>query len=163
MGPFHHAGELPHAGDALDGPPRQLDPSRVRAAARTAAALAGRHRSERMNRELTHRTADAARRRIALYDYVYERMLPHLDRPEVLVVRYERWFTEPDALLTELGAFLGIDVSRPLARIRPPVNPAPEPTAYDERERALVRRHCRTAARLGYDLGRNSHPVAGLA
>lgn len=21
MGPFHHAGELPHAGDALDGPP----------------------------------------------------------------------------------------------------------------------------------------------
>jgi hypothetical protein len=118
--------------------------------------------NERMNRELTHRTADVAMRRIALYDYVYERMLPHLDRPEVLVVRYEQWFTEPDALLTELGAFLGIDLSRPLARIRPPLNPAREPTVDDERERALIRRHCRTAARLGYDLGGNSHPVAGL-
>jgi hypothetical protein len=33
MGPFHHAGELPHAGDALDGPPRQhpdpADPAHV--------------------------------------------------------------------------------------------------------------------------------------
>jgi hypothetical protein len=86
-------------------------------------------------------------------------MLPHLDRPEVLVVRYERWFTEPGAQLTEIGAFLGIDLTRPLARIRPPLNPAPEPTAEDERERALICRHCRTAARLGYDLGRNSHSV----
>jgi hypothetical protein len=118
--------------------------------------------NERMNRELAHRTADVAIRRIALYDYVYERMLPHLDRPEVLVVRYERWFTEPDALLAELGAFLGIDLSRPLARIRRPLNPAPEPTADDQRERALIRRHCRTAARLGYDLGDNSRPLAGL-
>ena len=118
--------------------------------------------NERMNRELIRRTADVAMRRIALYDYVYERMLPHLDRPEVLVVRYERWFTEPAALLTELGAFLGIDLSRPLARIRPSRNPAPEPTPDDERERALIRRHCRTAARLGYDLGRGPHPVAAL-
>jgi len=109
--------------------------------------------NERMNDELMRGTADVALRRIHLYDHVYERILGHLGRPEVFVVRYERWFTEPAALLAELGAFLDADLSRPLARIRPPVNAATDASAAGEVERRLVREHCRTAARLGYDLG----------
>jgi hypothetical protein len=107
-----------------------------------------------MNRSLLGATDDALLRRVLLYDFVNERILAHVHRPEVLVVRYERWFTEPDALLSELGSFLGVDLSHPLARIRPPRNRVDEPTAEDRREAAVIRAHCRTAGPLGYDLSR---------
>ena len=105
-----------------------------------------------MNRSLLESTHNVALRRVLLYDYVHERVLPHLDRPGVFVVRYERWFSEPDQLLAELGAFLGTDLSRPLARLRPPRNRAAEPTDEDAADLALVREHCRTAEALGYCL-----------
>ena len=105
-----------------------------------------------MNRSLLESTHDVALRRVLLYDYVHERVLPHLDRPGVFVVRYERWFSEPDQLLAELGAFLGTDLSRPLARLRPPRNRAAEPTDEDAADLALAREHCRTAEALGYCL-----------
>jgi hypothetical protein len=105
-----------------------------------------------MNLCLLRATDDVAVRRVLLYDHVYERILPHLERPEVFVVRYERWFSEPDALLSELGAFLGTDLSRPLTRIRPPPDRNAEPTEQDEEEARIVREHCRTAEALGYEL-----------
>ncbi|MDX6705128.1 MAG: Sulfotransferase family [Solirubrobacteraceae bacterium] len=105
-----------------------------------------------MNLGLLRATNDVAVRRVLLYDHVYERILPHLERPEVFVVRYERWFSEPDALLCELGAFLGSDLSRPLAQIRPPRDRDAEPTEQDEAEARIVREHCRTAEALGYEL-----------
>lgn len=110
--------------------------------------------NEAMNRYLLEATDDVALRRVLLYDYVHERMLPHLDRPEVFVVRYERWFSEKDALLSELESFLGCDLSRPMPHLRPPENRALEPTAEDEADVALIRRHCRTAEPLGYPVPR---------
>lgn len=107
-----------------------------------------------MNRRLLEATDDVALRRVLLYDYVYERMLPHLDRPEVFVVRYERWCSDKDALLSELGAFLGCDLSRPMPHIRPPQNRALEPTDEDETDMALIRGQCRTADALGYPVPR---------
>ena len=105
-----------------------------------------------MNLGLLRATDDVALRRVLLYDHVYERILPHLDRPEVFAVRYERWFSDQDALLCELGAFLGIDLSRPLARIRPPRHRGAVSTEEDEEEARIIREHCRTAEALGYDL-----------
>ena len=105
-----------------------------------------------MNAALRAATGDPALRRVLLYDYVYERMLPHLQRPEVFVVRYERWFSDPDVLLGELGRFLGVSLASPLARVREPANRAPQPAADEEIERELIRACCRTAAALGYEL-----------
>jgi hypothetical protein len=109
--------------------------------------------NRRMNRSLLGATDDDALRRVLLYDYVYERILPHLDRPEVFVVRYERWFSDPNALLSELGTFLETDVSSPLARVRPPHDRAAGPTDEDEREARIIAAHCRTAEALGYPSG----------
>ena len=107
-----------------------------------------------MNRSLRAATDDVALRRVLLYDHVNERILPHLGRPEVFAVRYERWFSQRDALLAELGAFLGTDLSRPLARIRPrrPRADRDRLSADRDRDLALLREHCRTAEALGYDL-----------
>ncbi len=106
-----------------------------------------------MNLHLSRATDDVGLRRVMLYDYVHERLLSHLDRRDVFVVRYERWFSDPAALLAELGAFLATDLSRPLAEIRPRRDRlrAP-PTPADERQAALVREHCATAEALGYRL-----------
>jgi hypothetical protein len=102
-----------------------------------------------LNRDLTAATDDPARRRVLLYDYVHERLLPHLDRPNVFALRYERWFREPEVLMSDIGRFLGRDVSAPPVRIRPP-GPAASRLTAEEIE--LVRSECRTAAALGYDL-----------
>lgn len=101
-----------------------------------------------MNRRLRDATGDRALRRVLLYDYVYERILPHLGRAEVFAVRYERWFTEPDVLLAELGDFLETDLSRPLARVREPRDCPAGP--IEDEVAGLVHEHCRTAGALGY-------------
>ncbi|CAN5908429.1 hypothetical protein BH23GEM7_BH23GEM7_20070 [soil metagenome] len=104
--------------------------------------------NRRMNDELKAATRSAALRRVLLYDYVNERILPHLGRENVFTVRYERWFQEPETLLGEIGDFLGVELGSGPAAIRPPQNEV-ELTAE---EIALVREHCRTAAALGYSL-----------
>ncbi len=96
------------------------------------------------NRRLADRYDDAADRRLGMYDAVYEHALPHLRRSNVLAVRYERWFEEPDAMLREIGDFLGADLGRSRVRIRPPAS-HPHPQLA-----ARIRRQSRTAARLGY-------------
>jgi hypothetical protein len=100
-----------------------------------------------MNEELQASTLDLALRRVRLFDYIHQRILPHLSRPNVLVVRYERWFSEPERLVKELQAFLEVELSLPKLGIRRSDVP---PLANEER--ALVRAHCSTAEALGYEL-----------
>ena len=104
--------------------------------------------NRRMNEALTTATPDPAERRVLLYDYINERLLPHLSRPNVLVVRFERWFTEPAALVADIGRFLGVELRPGVARVDARQAHAPD----DEETLALVRRYCRTAPALGYTL-----------
>jgi hypothetical protein len=99
----------------------------------------------RMNQELKQ-TRDGALRRVRFFDYVHERILPHLSRPNVLPVRYERWFNEPQQVLEELSHFLGSDLGDTRALIREPEHRV----GLDPTEQALLREQCRTAAALGY-------------
>jgi hypothetical protein len=109
-----------------------------------------------MNRELRSATRDLAVRRVLLYDYVHERVLPHLGRDNVFVVRFERWFEEPERLLGELSDFLGTDVRHSPARVAAPRASTP----LSPYEIEVVRRRCRTAAALGYSLDDRPRPVA---
>jgi len=102
--------------------------------------------NRRMNDELRAATRDAALRRVLLYDYVNSRLLPYLGSANVFVVRYERWFDENDALLSEIGGFLGLDLGPGPAAIRPG-EPVRDPDVEE-----LVRAHCSTSEALGYPL-----------
>jgi hypothetical protein len=103
--------------------------------------------NRRMNDELLT-TRDVALRRIRFFDSVHSHVIPHLSRPNVLPVRFERWFSEPDRVLAEISAFLEADLTT-----LSPVIKRPGPIhGLDEAERDLIRRHCRTAERLGYVL-----------
>lgn len=104
-----------------------------------------------LNRELRAATRDPAVRRALLWERVNRALLPYLDRPNVLPVRYERWFTEPEALRAELSAFLGVELGPWPAALRQPR--APRAGEGDRRLRALVAERCPTAAVLGYDGG----------
>lgn len=102
-----------------------------------------------MNQQLLAATDDPARRRVLLFDHVAEHVLAHADDDNVLVVRYERWFDEPEALMEEVAAFLGVEGSLwpGPARVS---RGTPAPPADEDVE--AVARYCRTAERLGYDL-----------
>jgi hypothetical protein len=104
--------------------------------------------NQRMNRELESATEDPGLRRVLLFDWVASRVLPHLDRPNVLVVRYERWFEDPAALMEELGSFLGIALRPDSLVLRPPGG-----HGLSADEVGLVARRCRTAEALGYPIG----------
>lgn len=101
--------------------------------------------NRRMNEELAT-IQDVSIRQVRMYDHINRRILDHLERPNVLAVRYERWFTEPDVVLEELSAFLDVDVTRPSAVIRKPE----AATTVDDRDLAAIRQHCSTAEPLGY-------------
>lgn len=101
-----------------------------------------------LNQHLQGATANIALRRALLYEYVNSRILPYIGRPNVFVVRYERWFADRDTMVTQLGEFLGVDLGPGPATIRTP-QAGVSLTAH---ERALVRTHCRSAHALGYDL-----------
>jgi hypothetical protein len=98
-----------------------------------------------MNRELQEATSDPALRRVLLFEYVHQRLVPHLESPEVLVVRYERWFDDRTALLGEISRFLGRPVSVGHVEIR-----RPQSDGLSRRDRDLIAAHCGTAAQLGY-------------
>jgi hypothetical protein len=101
-----------------------------------------------MNRHLQAATDDTALRRVLLFDYIHERIIPHLERDNVLIVRYERWFEDPASLMDEIGSFLRIRLQPPRVAIVPP-----EPVRLDEMQLRLIREHCATAERLGYRIG----------
>jgi hypothetical protein len=101
--------------------------------------------NRKMNQELADAATDPSLRRILLYDYVNSRVLPHLSDPNVMVVRYERWLTDPDGLMTDLGQFLGVNLRPSPANIRVPAVPQLPPA-----DLSLIRQHCKTAHALGY-------------
>jgi hypothetical protein len=97
------------------------------------------------NEQLLREHPTDAERRVGLYDLVNAKVLEHLHRPEVHAVRYERWFTDPDAQLAEIGEFLGVPVGPGPARLRPKASsshPPPPPGS--------ARLTSRTGPALGY-------------
>lgn len=103
--------------------------------------------NRRTNRAIRERAVDPALRRIELFDYVHERLSPFLEAENTFVVRYERWFSDPDVLLTELSDFLGVRLQKPPIELK-----ASKLIALTPDERALVLQHSRMAHRLDYDL-----------
>jgi hypothetical protein len=95
-------------------------------------------------------------RRVLLYDYANLRLAPHLDRPNVFAVRYERWFEDRKRLLHEIGEFLGTDLGPGMALIR-----RPRPADLSASEVEVIERHCRSAAILGYDLSQADRVASG--
>ena len=81
-----------------------------------------------------------------LFEYVHKRLMPHLTNPQVLVVRYERWFDDRDALLGDISGFLGCDVTARHVELKRSATVG----VLSPRDRDLIARHCSTAAELGY-------------
>lgn len=100
-----------------------------------------------MNTHLLAATRDDELRRVLLYEYINSRILAQIDRPNVLVVRYERWFQDPDGLRSEIGDFLGTPFDSWPAQIRPPASSS---TGLSDRELGFIREYCRSATVLGY-------------
>lgn len=101
----------------------------------------------RMNRELKRTTADVGIRRALLYQYVAERILPHLHRPQLLLIHFERWEREPVRVLTEISSFLEVELApQPQVSIRVPER------RTDSEGTDLIRRYCPSAIDLGYEL-----------
>jgi hypothetical protein len=103
--------------------------------------------NEPMNRELIAASDDIAVRRALLYQYINSRLLPYLDKDNVFVVRYERWFSDPDRLRQEISQFLEVPFAESNVAIR------------EERRRHeaddlidLVREHVPVRVDLGYDV-----------
>jgi hypothetical protein len=99
-----------------------------------------------LNQELLKVTDDSALRRVLLFEYVHQRVLPHVNSANVLVVRYERWFDDRDALLAEISRFLGREVSARHVNIRP----SKVIDVLSQHDRDLIASQCTTAAELGY-------------
>lgn len=99
-----------------------------------------------MNRELSRSTNDPLRRRVAMFDYVAKRMIPHLGRSNVHVVRYENWAADPTRQMAELGDFLGVE----LGPLRVDLRDA-ETARPDAETTMAIAELCRTAFALGYD------------
>ncbi len=113
--------------------------------------------NRRMNSELLAATKDPLVRQVLLFDYVTARMLPHLTRPNVYVVRYERWFDEAQRMLDEIAVFLGVELGPPPAKVRP----EPPPDGLSPEDRVRIRTHCTTAGALGYTLDLDLEVVDG--
>jgi hypothetical protein len=95
-----------------------------------------------------HAAGSAAARRVALYDHVNEAVLREVHRPNVFVVRYERWFTDGDRQWDELCTFLG-------RRFEPGVvarHQESKRDLLDADDLDCIRTRCRTAVALGYDV-----------
>lgn len=100
----------------------------------------------RMNRELTRSTTDIRVRRALLYQYVAERILPHIGRPQVLLLDFDRWRSEPATVLTEISSYLGVATIQPQVPIQVPER------EVDSEAADLIRRYCPAALDLGYEL-----------
>jgi hypothetical protein len=105
--------------------------------------------NRRMNAELSSITNDRLRRRIAMFDYVSERIIPHLGRTNVCVVRYEAWGDGTDTQTEQIAQFLDVELDPATIDITLNSSPAPPPD-----ELATILQHCSSAGRLGYDLSR---------
>jgi hypothetical protein len=99
-----------------------------------------------MNDELSAATSDVAVRRALLYEYIASRVTPFLRRSNVLAVRYERWFSDADALIAELEAFFDVPLEKTV-QVR---SPRTDDSALPSRERTLIRQLCQSAEAVGY-------------
>lgn len=104
--------------------------------------------NRQMNAEIKASSRDPAVRRVALYDYINERILPYLSATNVLAVRYERWHSESETVREEIGNFLGVELRQGAARLRQ----SSGADRLSARDRCVIRSHCRTATQLGYEL-----------
>jgi len=102
-----------------------------------------------VNAELRRATRWRAERRALLYERIVRGVLPHLDRPNVLLVRYEHWFEDSAGLLDEVGSFLGEDVSQPQVRIGAP----PDRPRLSRHDRKALAALCPSAREIGYAVG----------
>ena len=103
--------------------------------------------NEPMNRELAAATDDVSIRRALLYQYINSRLLAHLGKDNVFVVRYERWFSDPDRLRHELSGFLEVPIAESKVEIRQERRRQEADDVID-----LVRRHVPVTRDLGYDV-----------
>lgn len=103
--------------------------------------------NDALNADLTRATADVQVRRALLYQYINSRLLPHLGRDNVLAVRYEDWFEDPERLWERISEFLGVPLTSPEVAIRARNGREPSSEIVD-----LVRRHVPVAVDLGYDV-----------
>jgi hypothetical protein len=101
-----------------------------------------------LNRELASSTHDLRTRRALMYEKIHAQMLPHLERSNVMAVRYEQWFVDPDELRNRIGSFLGTEMNAGPAIIRRPSNGK----GLSAKERDLVAEVCVSARRLEYEL-----------
>lgn len=106
----------------------------------------------RMNNHLEAATSNAGVRRALLYEYINSRIVDHVHRANVLLVRYERWFNDRNKLLSELSDFLHYKLEFSNVAIRPSTVDA----TLSVREIEAVKRECKSASVLGYDLDRMS-------
>lgn len=100
-----------------------------------------------MNEELAALTSDVEMRRVLLYEYITSRILNELDRPNVMVIRYERWLEEPDRLRSEISGFLETELASWPVHI---ARAASGSSRLSERELMLIRDHCHSARALAY-------------
>ena len=98
-----------------------------------------------MNAVLRAATDDPGVRRALLCEYIGSKIAPHLDDPNVFVVRYERWFADRATLMNEIGSFLEVELGT-----GDPVVRSPSASNDDRDVRGLVERHCPSALGLGY-------------
>jgi hypothetical protein len=98
-----------------------------------------------MNASLSAATDDPAIRRALLFEYIASRIAPHLGRPNVLLVRYERWFEDRGGLMRDIAEFLGARLGPGEPVIREPVRRALDPDTV-----RLVAERCPSASTLGY-------------
>lgn len=100
----------------------------------------------KINNELRQATRNLALRRVLLYEKVNRHILPHLKRQNVMVVRYERWFEDPDLLMFDIGSFLDTPLGRGPASIR-----SPKPRrGLNRGEIRLMSEHSEVMRQLGY-------------
>ena len=99
----------------------------------------------KMNTELLAATSDVALRRVLLYEYINRRMMPFLDRANVFAVRYERWFEDPQRLMSEIGEFLGTAFPSLPVPIEPRTTSSLPPDELD-----MIRAFAPSAKGLGY-------------
>jgi hypothetical protein len=98
-----------------------------------------------MNQKLEAATHDPAVRRVMLFDHIAWALLPCLGRDNVLTVRYERWFQDSEALINEVGDFLGVPLSGLNVTLRPTLAGRADLGVAE-----LVDRYSRMATSLGY-------------
>ena len=99
-----------------------------------------------LNASLTAATRDPALRAVLLYEYINRRIMPHLDRENVFVVRYQRWFQDADQLLSELSSFLDIPTITPNVIVE-----SPEPRELPPDLTELIDEFAPVARDLGYE------------